>query len=222
MTQEELDALMDEDLEAGAGTDGAALFLNDAETGTESYRPEAANTWPPPPPTNQHRVVHQLDDVAREGEEKSSQIFDILDSVGSDAAAAEETVGRLIDHIAAVADTFARLHDHFPNIQTFTAQLERCNELKTLGEQIKAVTQKTNDQIMVAMDVLQYQDIHRQKIERVINVMRTLSHYMSSLFDSKVADEKRVSSAVHLTGDNTADLVNEQDIEALISAFGSK
>jgi hypothetical protein len=52
--------------------------------------------------------------------------------------------------------------------------------------------------------------------------MRALSRYMNSLFDTKVADEKRVSSAVHIAGDATEDVVDEEDIEALIAAFGGK
>jgi chemotaxis regulatin CheY-phosphate phosphatase CheZ len=79
------------------------------------------------------------------------------------------------------------------------------------------------DEVMMAMDVMQYQDIHRQKIERVINVMRTLAKYMNSLFESDVADDKRVSSAVHIAGDtNTADLTDDSSLEDLINSFGKK
>ena len=72
------------------------------------------------------------------------------------------------------------------------------------------------------MDVMQYQDIHRQKIERVINIMRSLSNYMNKLFEGKVDDDKRVSSAKHIHGDENEDLADEDDIEALIAAFGNK
>jgi hypothetical protein len=78
------------------------------------------------------------------------------------------------------------------------------------------------DTVMNIMDIMQYQDIHRQKIERVINVMRALSTYMNHLFSSKVDDAKRVTSAVHLPGDSTADVVNSEDIEALLASFGQK
>ena len=64
------------------------------------------------------------------------------------------------------------------------------------------------------------QDIHRQKIERVINVMRALSRYMSLLFEGRLDDTKRVSSATHIQGDSTENVVNEEDIEALIANFG--
>lgn len=82
--------------------------------------------------------------------------------------------------------------------------------------------QSGQDEVMMAMDAMQYQDIHRQKIERVINVMRALSRYMSSLFEGKIDDKKRVSSAVHIEGDSTADVVSNDDIEALIASLGQK
>jgi chemotaxis regulatin CheY-phosphate phosphatase CheZ len=80
-----------------------------------------------------------------------------------------------------------------------------------------------NDATMDIMDKMQFQDIHRQKIERVINVMRALSNYMNALFAGKIDDEKRVSSATHIHGDTTTqDVVNEDDIEALLAQFGNK
>jgi chemotaxis regulatin CheY-phosphate phosphatase CheZ len=76
---------------------------------------------------------------------------------------------------------------------------------------------------MNIMDIMQYQDIHRQKIERVINVMRALSTYMNHLFSGKIDDAKRVSSAVHIHGDtSTEDIVSSDDIEALLASFGQK
>jgi len=69
---------------------------------------------------------------------------------------------------------------------------------------------------------MQYQDIHRQKIERVINVMRSLSRYMNTLFEGKIDDEKRVSSAQHIIGDTHNDVASDEDIEALLEQFGNK
>ena len=72
------------------------------------------------------------------------------------------------------------------------------------------------------MDMMQYQDIHRQKIERVINVMRALSKYMNSLFESNIDDKSRAPSAVHLEGDKADTLMSDDDIEALINSLGKK
>ena len=81
--------------------------------------------------------------------------------------------------------------------------------------------QTSGDNIMSVMDIMQYQDIHRQKIERVINVMRALSRYMNTLFEGKVDDSKRVSSAQHIAGDTHNELASNDDIEALLAQFGS-
>lgn len=222
MTQEELDALMSQDFEAGSFEGEADGTEEESAPDGKDYRVTSSSQWPPPPPTSEHRVVHQLDEVTRETEEKSSQIFDIMEAISNDAMETEGITGRLKDDIGLIKETFERLHAHFPAIKTFKTQLERCEETEKLIGQVGQIAQNTNDQIMVAMDVMQFQDIHRQKIERVINVMRALSHYMNSLFESQVSDDKRVSSAVHIAGDSTEEVVDEEDIEALIAAFGGK
>jgi len=70
-----------------------------------------------------------------------------------------------------------------------------------------------------ALEIMQYQDIHRQKIERVINIMRALIKYMNKLFEGKVSDEERVKSATYIPGDNK-EVVSDEDIEELLKQFG--
>ncbi|GKT39490.1 hypothetical protein LOCUS_15050 [Campylobacter jejuni] len=107
-------------------------------------------------------------------------------------------------------------------MESFSEALELNNQAKKSSKEIVGNLQSGQDEVMMAMDAMQYQDIHRQKIERVINVMRALSRYMSSLFEGKIDDKKRVSSAVHIEGDSTADVVSNDDIEALIASLGQK
>lgn len=217
MTQEELDALMSQDFEAGAIDEDT-----DQEVDDKDFRVSTRDQWPPPPPTTEHKVVHQLDEVTKETEEKSSQIFDILEAISNDSTEAESTATKLKKDIDSIKDTFTKLNTHFPAIKTFKAHLDQIGEIENLILHLERVAVSTNDQVMVAMDIMQFQDIHRQKIERVINVMRALTRYMNSLFASDRTDESRVSSAVHIAGDNTEDVVGEDDIEALIAAFGGK
>ncbi|MDR2905589.1 MAG: chemotaxis protein [Helicobacteraceae bacterium] len=219
MTQEELDALMNADMDGAVGEAGGSDSTYSCSP--NNFRIQTEAEWPPPPPVKEHKVVRQLDDVAREGEEKSSQIFDILEKISNDATNSETAINNIATKIAASLEVFTRLKERFPNIKTFEAQLAAHNDILRDCDVLRQSAQNTSDQMVVAMDVMQYQDIHRQKIERVINVMRALSRYMNSLFDSKVADEKRVSSAVHIAGDSE-DVVDEEGIEALIAAFGGK
>jgi len=229
MTQEELDALMNSDLSDAEGDleSEEALEESDSEgyvSGDDGhdYRVSADAKWPPPPPTNDHKVVHQLDEVTQDSEVKAGQIFDILEQISSISEEIETTGTDIKEDIERFKDVFGKLSSHFPNIATFKTELERTDAVLERIAELEEKAQGINDQTMMAMDVMQYQDIHRQKIERVINVMRALSKYMNSLFEGQIADEKRVGSAVHIHGDNTEDVVGDDDIEALIASFGQK
>ncbi|QPI06594.1 chemotaxis protein [Campylobacter concisus] len=249
MTQEELDALMAGGLEDDLGdTKDASQEVADVKEETdevaevaeamsakadepqansskhgENYRVSADGVWPPPPPTEDHKMVHQLDDVTRDSEEKATQMFDKLETINNFFMDAESDSNSLKDAINSNVELFTTLSDKFPNIAAFSEALEKNNSLLGTIDNIISNLQMGQDEIMMAMDMMQYQDIHRQKIERVINVMRALSKYMNTLFEGRIDDDKRVGSAVHIAGDTTTEnLVSNDDIEALIESLGKK
>ncbi|WP_314070513.1 chemotaxis protein [Campylobacter showae] len=240
MTQEELDALMAGDFEdEEIGEETAEEIAPPAEESAKKTDPAPSEQiinyegtemrissnmpWPPPPPTDDHKMVHQLDDVTKDSEEKATQMFDKLDAINNFSMDAESGLSEIIGGIEANIEIFTKLHEKFPNIAAFSDALEKNNALKSSAETTLDNVRMAEDEIMMAMDMMQYQDIHRQKIERVINVMRALSKYMSSLFEGKIDDEKRVASAVHIAGDtHTENLVSNDDIEALIESLGKK
>ncbi len=41
----------------------------------KDYRADPNTVWPPPPPTNDHKMVSQLDDVTKDSEVKATQHF---------------------------------------------------------------------------------------------------------------------------------------------------
>ena len=248
MTQEELDALMSgvaDDLDAlddetldGAQDEESAFededesFLEDAVDEKKSaspkdkevplgYSEETAHHWPLPA-TDENKMVHQLDDVTKESEEKASEIFDIIENVSNDLMEKEEHLNSITEVLSSNIELFTTLAAKFPDVKAFAAQLEK-NEtaLQEASETIESM-QNSGDAIMNVMDIMQYQDIHRQKIERVINVMRALSKYMNTLFEGRIDDEKRVSSAQHIAGDTHNDLASTDDIEALLEQFGKQ
>ena len=249
MTQEELDALMAGGLEDDLGdTKDASQEVADVKEETdevaevaeamsakadepqtnsskhgENYRVSADGVWPPPPPTEDHKMVHQLDDVTRDSEEKATQMFDKLETINNFFMDAESDSNSLKDSINSNVELFTTLSEKFPNIAAFSEALEKNNSLLGTIDNIIGNLQMGQDEIMMAMDMMQYQDIHRQKIERVINVMRALSKYMNTLFEGRIDDDKRVGSAVHIAGDTTTEnLVSNDDIEALIESLGKK
>ncbi|WP_367683729.1 protein phosphatase CheZ [Helicobacter pylori] len=240
MTQEELDALMNggdlENLEALETKEEAKEEAKEVKESKESssekmtvkkedaekYGKISPNEWPPPPPTEEHKVVHQLDDVTRDSEVKATQIFDQLDLIGSSAEKIAKMVKKIQEPLQKHQEIFDNLHGHFPNVESFKTALNEQQEILNALKSIEEEATNCSDSSMQAMDIMQFQDIHRQKIERVVNVMRALSQYMNSLFEGKIDDSKRVSSATFITGDDDKDLASADDIEALIASFGAK
>ncbi|AJC84925.1 hypothetical protein [Campylobacter peloridis] len=235
MTQEELDALMNasDDLDLENIEESKAESETDYEDEEKNkqlvdnmisgdYKARADMAWPPPPPSKEHKVVHQLDDVTRDSEIKATEMMEKLEAINDFFANSENELCTISEALNKNIEIFEKLNAKFPNVASFKEAIDVNNNAKGIIDEITGCLQTGQDEVMMAMDAMQYQDIHRQKIERVINVMRALSRYMSSLFEGKIDDEKRVGSAVHIEGDTTADVVSNDDIEALIASLGKK
>jgi chemotaxis regulatin CheY-phosphate phosphatase CheZ len=237
MTQEELDALMSGDIDLDETYEEPESLATKEEPSTEepleedssnesapdTYRVSAMNSWPPPPPTDDNKMVHQLDDVTKESEAKASEIFDLIEGISNDLGQSEKDVKKIRTVLESNIELFNTLSAKFPHVEAFKTQLDQNKDALENLEAILETLQNGGDTIMNIMDIMQYQDIHRQKIERVINVMRALSTYMNHLFSGKIDDSKRVASAVHIHGDTgTEDVVSSDDIEALLASFGQK
>jgi len=235
MTQEELDLLMAEDLDdLESEKDNETLQdlieetseenqnnKNQKEQLLQNYKVNPNETWPPPPPTEEHKVVDQLDDVTKDSEIKATEIFEKLELISDFMANVEKETQNLSDILDKNIEIFAILSEKFPEIEHFSSSLKNNENAKESIKLIEENAQLGGDEIMMIMDIMQYQDIHRQKIERVINVMRALSKYMNTLFEGKIDDNKRVGSATHIEGDSsTEDVVSNEEIEALIANLG--
>jgi chemotaxis regulatin CheY-phosphate phosphatase CheZ len=239
MTQEELDALMNGDVDIDALEDGedeeiaetaeeqpadeedSSSYDTDGHT-VEDYRVSATNNWPPPPPSDDNKVVNQLDDVTKESEAKATEIFDIIEGISNELMEKEGHAQTCVDTFESNIALFEKLTAKFPDVASFSEQLDLNRSALEQSQELHEMLQNSGDQIMNVMDIMQYQDIHRQKIERVINVMRALSSYMNMLFEGRIDDDKRVTSAVHLPGDSTThEVVSSDDIEELLKSFGA-
>jgi hypothetical protein len=232
MTQEELDALMnggmddlDEEVEENNPTkENEEMSPKEAVStefeNTEKIDPANNDGVYPPPATEDHQVVSQLDEVTKDSEEKASEILDIMDEISNTMMENEENSNTVLNILKEQKALFEKLSNKFPHIKVFKEQLVKSDEAIALINKNLENAQNAGDNIMMAMDIMQFQDIHRQKIERVINIMRELLQYMNKIFEGKIDDSKRVGSARHLHGDNTNDLVEDgDDLDALIAQF---
>lgn len=198
------------------------VSINESNLDPNHYRVSADEQWPPPPPITDHKVVEQLDDVTKGLEVKATQVFDQLEMISNNTDSVIKDAKKIKDYLATQKDLFEKLSTQFPKIATFKTSLESCNEMI---KQINVIADKSNesaDAVLQAMDIMQYQDIHRQKIERVVNIMRTLARYLNSMFETDIDDEKRVSSATYIEGDKKDDLADSEEIENLIASLGKK
>lgn len=220
MTQEELNALLNSDVSELSDEEELQEEKEEAKEELSSdFRIDQEVNWPPPPPTNEHKVVHQLDDVTRDSEVKATETFDKLEAINNAGMDIEDSVKVISGFFKSQKELLEKLHAQFPDFHTFGDKLEELKKAQSALDTIMDSSDIISNSSLEAMDIMQYQDIHRQKIERVINVMRALSRYMSSLFEGRIDDSKRVSSAVHIQGDKTENVVNDDDIEALIANF---
>ncbi len=146
------------------------------------------------------KVIDQLDQVTKDSEIKATEIFDKLDII----------------------------NNHSINILNIATQLNgliKKSHLKDKEPYFKLINElelnskDSQDEIVNIMDIMQYQDIHRQKIERVINIVRALNNYMNELFSSSIKDEDRVSSAQYIAGDSKDDVLSDEDIEKMLKEF---
>ncbi len=230
MTQEELNELIlgnfddDAKTEENHNTIEENPFKDDESEykNNDDYKVNATSKWPPPPPTNEHKVVHQLDDVTKGLEAKATQVFDQLESISQNSESVQEDLKIIKTHIENQKKLFEKLATQFPNIKVFHESLEESKDSLKRIISVEEKTIDTTDCILQAMDIMQYQDIYRQKIERVVNVTRALSKYLNSIFDTDVEDNKRASSATYIKGDNNDDIVSSDEIDEIISSLGKK
>jgi hypothetical protein len=233
MTQEELDALMSGDVDTideEIAEENEEISDEDSDS-TEEEEHEAVGPFIekkvtggelPFPATNENKMVHQLDDVTRESEEKAGEIFDIIENISNELMDKEANVENALEVLNSNIELFEKLTQKFPDVEAFKTNLEKNISAKDELSTVVDMMQGSGDELMNVMDIMQFQDIHRQKIERVINAMRALSRYMSTLFEGQIDDDKRVASAQHIAGDTHNDVASEEDLEALLAQFGKK
>ena len=219
---DDTDEIIDETDDIAGDTDEVIDDMEGFEDvlGDEESQSEEDEKIIPPPADNKNKVVAQLDEVTKESEEKATQILDIMDEISANTEKNLESLKEVLEFLNRHKVLCQKLHEKFPHIKTFAKELVEIDEMIEKIQKAIETNEATSEKIFTAMDIMQYQDIHRQKIERVINIMRALIKYMNKLFEGSVEDEKRVQSAKHIHGDENSDVLSDEDIEALLDQFG--
>jgi hypothetical protein len=171
----------------------------------------------PMPVKQENKVVNQLNQVADDSEQKASQIFDVLSFILDENNEISNYNKQMGEFIKSQEELLSALSVKFPNIDVFQTNLEAAKNLSSSTEKLSEKLDGENMKIFEAMELMQFHDINRQKIERVMAVIRKLNDYLNGIFeDDSVKPEVQI--AKHISGDAN-DIVDAGDIESLISEF---
>ena len=171
----------------------------------------------PLPAENDTKVVNQLSQVANDSEEKVSQIFDVLSLMLDNNNELRNSLKEIDAFVNAQSSLLNSLNSKFPNIKIFDEHLLNANKISTILKNSKDLINLEDSKIFEAMELMQFNDINRQKIERVMSVIRKLSLYLNNLFEDD-GTSKDIAVAKHIPGDSTNDLIGD-DLDKLIAEF---
>ena len=190
----------------------------DAPPASESIEDLIEQNQYPLPVSNENKVVNQLNEVADDSEEKASQIFDVLSFIldeNNEIASHNKQMAEFIEKQSELLDS---LSVKFPNITVFKENSNTAKELEKITKSISTNLDAQNNKVFEAMELMQFHDINRQKIERVMAVIRKLNSYLNGIFEDDT-DKPEVQIAKHISGDSNS-IVGGDDLEALIAEFG--
>jgi chemotaxis regulatin CheY-phosphate phosphatase CheZ len=149
--------------------------------------------------SDDEKVINQLDEVTQDSEQKAKEVLEQLE---------------------ALSKNLTTIQKKSKNLETKLSKSnldDKSNYIKLIKE-IENISNSASDEALSIVANMQYQDLHRQKIERVINTIRTLTRYINNLFESNISDQDRVSSASYIKGDkDKRDVVSNEEIEQLLS-----
>lgn len=171
----------------------------------------------PLPAEHDTKVVNQLTQVANDSEEKVSQIFDVLSLTLDNNNQLRTYVKEFEVFLTSQSALLSSLNSKFPNIRLFDEYLLKVSKVSDSMKNLKSMINSEDSEIFQAMELMQFNDINRQKIERVMSVIRKLSIYLNNLFEDD--NPRDLPMAKHIHGDkDTQDLVGD-DLDKLIAEF---
>jgi hypothetical protein len=173
----------------------------------------------PLPVEKEHQVVNQLNEVAEDSEEKATKIFDVLSFILDENAEIQKDTKAMGEFIEKQTALLSALAVKFPSVAVIGENLSLAQELSEASSTVSSKLDEENNQIFTAMDLMQFHDINRQKIERVMSVIKKLTTYLNGIFEDN-SNKPEVQIAKHISGDGS-DTVSNDDLDSLIAEFNN-
>ncbi len=146
-------------------------------------------------PPQDHRVVDKLDEITRESEEKVNQLFELLENAVKKIDAMDAKLKKIKPYL----DEHKKFMDMFINAfpkASVKKNYEYFSNVLKIFDEIQVTHEELKNYIFDSMDLLQFQDITRQKIEKVISVIQALHEYLNNWFASGKKIRARVAKTI--------------------------
>jgi hypothetical protein len=174
MDQSEIDAL----LKAAGSQPAAPKPKKSKDAPAAEAAPAAAASQAHAP--NEGQVISELDAVTAVTERETNKVMDQLDLIGQLVGKQQSLITEVMQH---------------PGAQDKTVQ-EAIRQIMGSGKEIQ-------DKVFEAMDLMQFQDITRQKLERIVFHLRQIHDYIVDLLGTGLKSEGErasISHTIHTTG----------------------
>ena len=174
MDQSESDALM----KGGAPKGGASPAK--AKAPAPGPQPASHAAAPAEVDASQGQVISEIDSVTAVTERETNKVMDQLDVISQLVGRQQDLVTQVMQH---------------PGAQDQAVQ-EAIHQIMSAGKEIQ-------DKVFEAMDLMQFQDITRQKLERIVFHLRQIHDYIVDLLGTGLKSEgerANISRTIAQTG----------------------
>lgn len=166
-------------------------------------------------PNEDHRVVDKLDEITKESEEKVNQLFELLENAVKKIDTMDTQLKNLKPYLDEHKEFMDMFVSAFPKASVKNNYEYFLNVLKSFNE-IQSTHNELREYIFDAMDLLQFQDITRQKIEKVISVIQALHEYLNNWFASDKKNRTRVAKTIV---DESIKSQIDQEVDDIVNSF---
>jgi chemotaxis regulatin CheY-phosphate phosphatase CheZ len=200
MDQSEIDALL-----AGGGKPpkkpkAAAKAPAAAAPAPKPAQPSVPAAGAGPHQDGAGHVIAELDTVTAVTERESNKVMDQLDQISRLVSRQQQLITGMMQHEGAQS----------PGVQ------QAIHEVMGAGKEIQ-------DKVFEAMDLMQFQDITRQKLERIVHHLRQIHDYIVELLGTGLKDEHERPSISHtIAQTGTTPDENKAHADSVIEAFKSQ
>lgn len=192
MDQSEIDAL----LAGGGKSPKKAKAAKPAPVADPAPAPPKALVEEPKKDGSGH-VITELDTVTAVTERESNKVMDQLDQISRLVSRQQQLITDMMRHEGAQS----------PGVQS------AIHEVMSAGKEIQ-------DKVFEAMDLMQFQDITRQKLERIVHHLRQIHDYIVDLLGTGLkSDAERPSISHTIAQTGTTPDENKAHADAVIEAF---